>query len=233
MGVGGETVDANAIAEMALRLHDEPTSMETVERVLDYALKAVGCDFAGVIFLHKKSSRIETIAATDPVIAKLDQIQMEIGQGPDIDALADRLSIIVDDTRSEDRWPAWAEMVAASGVRSLLNVRLYTSAEVLGTLNLYSAAPQAFDTDDQAVAHVIARHAAVAIASARNEENLIQAVDARKIIGQAQGILMERYDLDGDKAFEVLVRYSQDNNIKLRDVARELTATRKLPGQGR
>ncbi|GAC1386945.1 MAG: GAF and ANTAR domain-containing protein [Marmoricola sp.] len=223
-------VDADEMAEMALGLYDEPGPVETVERVCDYALKAIDCDYAGVIFLHRKKGAIETIAATDPLIEKLDQIQMEIGQGPDIEALNNRLSVIVSDTQLERRWPQWAEMVASAGIRSLLNIRLHTSDETLGTLNLYSREPDKFDTDDQAAAHIIARHAAVAIAAARKEENLWRAVDARNLIGQAQGILMERFNLDADKAFQVLVRYSQHNNVKLHDVARNVVETRTMPG---
>lgn len=223
-------MDADEMAEMALGLYDEPGPVETVERVCDYALKAIDCDYAGVIFLHRKKGAIETIAATDPLIEKLDQIQMEIGQGPDIEALNNRLSVIVSDTQLERRWPQWAEMVASAGIRSLLNIRLHTSDETLGTLNLYSREPDKFDTDDQAAAHIIARHAAVAIAAARKEENLWRAVDARNLIGQAQGILMERFNLDADKAFQVLVRYSQHNNVKLHDVARNVVETRTMPG---
>jgi len=62
----------------------------------------------------------------------------------------------------------------------------------------------------------------------RFSANLAQAVDARKLVGQATGILMERYDLDGDRAFTVLRRYSQDINTKLRDAAQQLIDTRKL-----
>lgn len=229
MGVE-RVLDANAIAEMALDLHEESGSVETMERVCEYALKTLDCDYAGIIFLHRKTSEIETITATDPLIEKLDRIQMEIGQGPDIEALSERLSVIVNDTAADTRWPRWAAMVSDAGIRSLLNIRLYTSDEILGTLNLYSRTPDRFDSEDQAAAHVVARHAAVAIAAARKEENLWQAVDARQSIGQAQGILMERFDLDPDKAFQVLVRYSRNNNIKLRDVATSLIETRELPG---
>ena len=84
---------------------------------------------------------------------------------------------------------------------------------------LYSPQPDAFGPDDQAVAHILARHASVALASARHEESLAQAIDARKLVGQAMGILMERFDMDADRAFAVLKRYSQDTNTKLRDVA--------------
>ena len=214
-------------AELALALHDE-TVEETVDKVLEFTLKAIGCDFAGVIFVHGKHN-IETAAATDPIVAKLDAMQMEIGEGPDVSVLENRLSVIVSDTRTDTRWPRWAERVADEGVRSLLSVRMYTGDVTIGTLNAYSRQPDAFDVDDQAVAHVLARHAAVALGNARKVENLWMAVDARKRIGQAQGILMERFDLTADQAFAVLLRYSQDNNVKLRVVADRLVETRELP----
>ena len=218
---------AEEFAELALALHDE-TVEETVEKVLEFTLKAIGCDYAGVIFVHGKHN-IETAAATDPIVAKLDAMQMEVGEGPDVSVIADRLGVIVSDTRSESRWPNWAARVYDAGIRSLISVRMYTDEETIGTLNAYSQHPDAFDLDDQAVAHVLARHAAVALGNARKIENLWLAVDARKRIGQAQGILMERFDLTADQAFAVLLRYSQDNNMKLRVVADRLVETRELP----
>lgn len=221
---------AEEFAQLAISLHDEPSVDETVERVLSYALGAVDCEYAGVIFVHGRS-RVETAAATDPLIETLEKVQVECGEGPDIDVLTDRYSVLVSDTLIDRRWPNWAEQVATQGIRSLLSVRLYTSASTIGTLSLYDSRPDHFDLDDQAVAHMLARHAAVALASARTTENLWQAVDARKLVGQAQGILMERYQLTADQAFAVLMRYSQDNNIKLRAVAEGLVSSRELPGE--
>jgi GAF domain-containing protein len=215
-------------ARMAIELHDEGTVTETVDRVLEYALKAVHADYAGVVFVHN-GRQAETPVSTDPLVGRLDAIQVEVGEGPDIDILDDRYSVIVSDTLTETSWPTWARRVADEGIRSLLSVRLYTSSTTVGTLNLYDSRPDKFDVSDQEVAHVLARHAAVALATARNTENLWQAIDARKRVGQAQGILMERYGLNEDQAFAVLVRYSQNNNIKLRDVAERLIATRDLP----
>jgi GAF domain-containing protein len=223
----GMTEFLEDFARMALELHDESTVDETVERVLEYALKAVHADYAGVVFFHHKK-QVETTAATDPLVAELNGIQVECGEGPDID-LTDRYSVIVSDTHAEQRWPTWAKRVAEAGIRSLLSVRLYTSSSTVGMLNLYDREPDKFDVSDQEVAHVLARHAAVALASARQTENLWQAIDARKRVGQAQGILMERFDLNEDQAFAVLMRYSQNNNIKLREVAERLISTRHLP----
>ncbi len=223
------THPAEDFARLAVALHEEVTVHETVETVLEFAMKATGADAVGVIFLHG-GKRVATAAATDPVVAKVDAIQMETGEGPDVSVLDEnRVSLMVHDTHTDGRWPTWASLVSEAGIRCLLSIRMYTSESVVGTLNLYSHRPAAFDLDDQAVAHILAQHAAIALASARRVDNLSQAVDARKRIGQAQGILMERYTLTADQAFEVLRRYSQDNNVKLRQVADILVETRALP----
>jgi GAF domain-containing protein len=139
-------------------------------------------------------------------------------------------AVLVRDTAAEQRWPEWAGQVLALGVRSVLDVPLTTnSAGTIGVLGLYDTEPDVFTSDDEAIAHILARHASVAVAKARHDQSMAQAVDARKLVGQAMGILMERYDIDGDRAFEVLKRYSQDTNTKLRDVAQQLILTRRLP----
>ncbi|WP_245916664.1 GAF and ANTAR domain-containing protein [Nocardioides gansuensis] len=219
---------ASTIADMAVQLHHEPTMEDTVDRLLEFALKALGCAHAGVIFVHK-GKKVETIAATDDVVAKLDAIQMQIGQGPDIEVLSDRTSVLVRDVRTEARWPEWASLVASTGIRSMLGMRLYTSSTTIGSLNFYDPEPDHFDLHDRQVAHVLARHAAIALDNARDSENLWKAIDARKLIGQAQGILMERFAIDADQAFAVLMRYSQHHNVKLHTVAEQLVMTRSLP----
>jgi len=129
---------------------------------------------------------------------------------------------------ADDRWPAWPPQANQLGIKSILSVRLRTPTATVGALNLYSRELDRFTAKDLAIAQVIADHAAVAVANARTESTLWQAIEARKLIGQAQGILMERFDLTDEQAFAVLRRYSQDTNTKLRDVAQRLIATRNL-----
>ena len=219
---------AEEFAELAVRLHQEPTVVETVELVVQYALKAVDCQYAGVM-LVRRDKVIETAAATDPLVDELHQFHLTCGEGPGLESGNDRLVVRVADTRYDLRWEKWARCLDERGVRSVLTARLTTGSSDLGTLNLFHAEPDAFDTDDEAVAAILARHAAVALASARRAENLWLAIDARKLVGQAQGILMERFGLSADKAFQVLLRYSQDKNINLRDVAELLVSQRSLP----
>ena len=218
---------AEHLAEMASSLHDEPTLEETLERVLEFALKAVSCSYASVVFVHGRA-RLETVAASSPVVAELHAVQIAHGEGPDVEHGDPHQSLLVADVASDTPWPQWAAAVGETGIRSLLSVRLQTTTSTLGSLNLFDVRPHHFTEEDRDVAQVFARHAAVALSSARDTANLWKAIDARRMIGQAQGILMERFDMDSDQAFAVLRRYSQDHNVKLHQVAQRLIDTRSL-----
>jgi GAF domain-containing protein len=218
---------ADAFARLALELHDSGGVEETVQAVVDFALQALNCSHAGVALATR--GRPEVPAVTDPVVEEIYRWQMAGGKGPLVESMRDHSTVLIRDTATDTRWPDWSAKVLSLGVHSVLDVPLTTGASTVGVLGLYSVLPDAFDADDEAIAAILARHASVAVASARKEESLARAVDARKLIGQAMGILMERYDVDGDRAFAILKRYSQDTNTKLRDVAQQLIDTRQLP----
>ncbi|NUR93749.1 MAG: GAF and ANTAR domain-containing protein [Kribbellaceae bacterium] len=227
------TTDGTAatFARLAVELHDAPSVEETVDAVVQFALQALNCTYAGVAFAAR-GSRPEVAAVTDPVVADIYELQITNEDGPLVTSMREQVPVLIRDTTTETRWPVWAGKVAALGVRSVLDVPLAAGPvprRTVGVLGLYSPDADAFGPDDEAVAHILARHASVALASARHEASLAQAVDARKLVGQAMGILMERFDIDADRAFAVLRRYSQDTNTKLRDVAEQLISTRKLP----
>jgi len=219
------------LARLALSMHEESTVADTIERVLDYARQAVDCSHAGVAFVHA-GRQIETVAATDPVVRTLEATQNRLKEGPDLSLTRADRSLIVADTASDARWPRWGAAAAELGLRSMVGARLYTSDRTIGTLNLYDSRPHHFTESDLEVAHVLARHAAISLWNAQNSQNLLRAVDSRKLIGQAQGILMERFDLDEDAAFAVLRRYSQNHNLKLHTVAETVVKTRRLPEEG-
>jgi GAF domain-containing protein len=222
---------ADRFARLAVELHDASGVDETVDAVVQFALQALNCSYAGVA-LSTHGSQPKVAAVTDPVVADVYRPQLASDSGPLVTAMRERITVLVRDTTTDERWPEWAATVAALGVRSVLDVPLATGSgttKSVGVLGLYSPEPDAFGEDDEAIAHILARHASVALASARHEETMAQAVDARKLVGQAMGILMERFDVDGDRAFAILRRYSQDTNTKLRDVAQQLIDTRKLP----
>lgn len=220
---------AEEFGRLAIELHGRRTLSETVDQVVQYALTAVDCDFADVMFLHREK-RIETVAATNPVAEKAAQLQAEFDEGAILVLPPEAGShIVVHDTSTDVRWPRWGNELKELGIRSVLSIRLATRDSLIGALNLYAREPLSFDSDDVAVAHILARHASVALSTARREYAVAETIDARKRVGLAQGILMERFGLTAEQSFELLRRYSQEHRLKLNDVARELVATRELP----
>jgi GAF domain-containing protein len=215
-------------SQMALDLHDAPTAESTIERIAEYAKLAIGCDDAGIMLVHARN-QIETAAATSQRVGESHSLQIIHDEGPCLDAIDGNDHYSSDDIRVDPRWAKWGPAVAELGLRSVLSLRLETKSRRYGSLNLYAERVGAFSQDDLAVATIFVRHASIAIANAHNEEGLQVAIDARKLIGQAQGILMERFDIDADRAFEFLRRQSQSHNVKLRYVAEWVVDHRDSP----
>lgn len=219
-------MDNSFFSEMALELHNEPTAERTIERIAEFAMTATSCDDAGIMLVRGRN-QIETAAATSSRVAESHNLQIMFDEGPCLDAIEGGPLYVANDVATDTRWPAWGPAVAELGMRSVLSIRLETRTRRYGSLNLYAERTGAFDDDDIAVGSIFVTHASVALAAAHNEEGLQVAIDARKLIGQAQGIIMERYDLDANRAFEFLRRQSQHHNIKLRDVAAWVVEHRK------
>lgn len=171
------------------------------------------------ISVVRRDGTIETMAATDPFVQKLDHLQYEIGEGPCLDAITEPTVVEVPHVRNDPRWPTYAPRAAEAGLRSQLAVRLYSDRTSRGGLNLYSTERDTIEPDAPHIAELFAVHAAVALGRAREIKHLNEALENRKTIGQAIGILMERYGIDEARAFQFLVRSSQHSNTKLRDVA--------------
>ncbi len=216
--------------ELSSSVHEAGTVDETVEAVATFALQAMGAT-AAAILLGKHPDRLEIAISTDAAIARIAETCDTCG--PIQTAFDASTAVTVSDLTTETHWPECAPLAAAgagSGLRSLLAIRLLIAGRPAGVVLAGHPEPGVFGEDEIGIAYIVARHASIAVTRARHEETLAEAVDARKLVGQAMGILMERYNLDADRAFAVLARYSQHTNTKLRTVALRLIETRTLPG---
>jgi GAF domain-containing protein len=223
--------DLDAIFDQAARdLQHEGDTQHTLDRGLEIAVRLVpGCAYAGISVVQP-DGRIDTPALTDPLVAQIDELQYRVQEGPCLDAIARSEVVSSPDLRLEDRWPRWAPEVARLGLVAMLCVRLYTSRDTLGALNLLATRADAFDEDAVVTAGHLAAHLAVALAAAQHAEDLHSGALDRSVLGQAEGILMERFSLTPGRAFEVLSRVAQDHSVPLRRVAAELVQTRVSPG---
>ncbi|WP_395692843.1 GAF and ANTAR domain-containing protein [Nocardioides sp.] len=221
---------AAQFAHVSGELLSESSEELTFEAVVKRAVSMVpGCVHAGIT-LRRRRGRAETVAATDQLVERLDTVQYALGAGPCLDAAFERENVVVvDDTGTDRRWPRWSDEARALGVASVMAVRLSTGEETLGALNLYSEKPDNFAGEAGVIASIFASHATEAMSKARLVTGLRAALESRHLIGIAQGVLAAQYDVSYERAFEVLHRYSNDRNLKLRDVARAVAETRRLP----
>ena len=214
------------MAELA-RAVAAPRSMEDVLcDVTTTALELIpGADAAGVLLIGK-AGKFESLGDTSELPGKLDELQMRYQEGPCVQAALDDLIVKTDDFRKEERWPQYSKAAVELSVLSGLSFKLYTGDKTAGALNLFSFRPSAFDGEAETTGSVLAAHAAAAILAARQSEQLESALSTRDRIGQAKGIIMERYGVDDVRAFEMLRRLSQDANTKLADIAQRVIDTR-------
>lgn len=203
-----------------LRAHRGPD--DTVAAVLDAVVQNVpGADHASMTVVNRQRG-VHTVQATSDLARGVDQLQYRTQQGPCLDTLYEHVTVRADDLEREGRWPRFAPRAAAAGVHSMLSVHLSTDEDDLGALNMFDAQPRAFTDESERIALAVASHAAIAVTAAHQIATLREAVDSRGVIGEAKGMLMERYHLTADVAFAVMVRYSRTNNVKLVDLARRI-----------
>ncbi len=219
--------------ELALRMAELARSFagphkvrEVLAGVTTAAVEMIpSADTAGVL-LVAKGGKFESLEGTSQLIYELDELQERYGSGPCIDAAVDQLIVRVDDFGTDQRWPEYSQAVCQTGVRSSLSFKLYTGNRTAGALNIFSMKPHAFDGESEAIGSVLAAHAAAALIASRQGEQLQSALTTRDVIGQAKGIIMQRYNVDAIRAFEMLRQLSQSMNTRLIDVSQRVVDTR-------
>jgi GAF domain-containing protein len=242
--IEGTVVDGDPTSELAADFSETARILfaagsvtDTLAQVVELAVTTIeGCDFAGLFLLEKDV--VTSPVHTDPIVDQIDALQHETGEGPCLDAIAQRQIFYADDVADDSRWPRFGPQASAAGIRSVLALPLTTNGN-LGALNLYARYPAAFGVVDRAKGVILASLAGLAVSAAHSHEdeelrvdNLNAALASREVIGQAQGILMERERVSAAQAFDVLRRASQHLNRKLRDVAQDFVDTGQRPETG-
>src|SRR3954470_6877518 len=223
---GGET--HLRIAKLVQELHSrQNTDPDTViaELVEHAAVEVPGAQYAGVTVTRNKK-QIDTPAATHKWPILLDEIQQRHREGPCLSSAWEEKTIHVADLETDDRFPLYRrDVLERTPIRSIMSFQLFIAGETMGALNVYAERPNAFGQASRDVGLVFAAHSSVAWNSARRDEQFRRALASRDTIGQAKGMIMERYGVDAVQAFEVLRKLSQDSNVPLAQVATELVAT--------
>lgn len=196
---------------------------QTLARITAAAVEVVpDVRYASITVKHA-DGRLETAAPTDDVVCELDAAQYQLQEGPCYESAVETAHVTAPDLAVDERWPKYGPVAVRAGIRAQAGLRLFENDASNGALNLYSDRAGAFQ-DLSAVGQLFAHHSAVALAYAHEVGQLREAIRTRQLIGQAVGVVMERYQMDDARAFGFLTRLSQDSNTKLRVVAERFLA---------
>jgi len=215
------------IAELVQNLHgraDADADTVIAELAEHAAVEIPGAQYAGIT-LTRNGKHIETPAATHFYPMLLDKIQQRHLQGPCLTAAWEEKTVHVANLETDDRFPLYRQdALAETPIKSIMAFQLFIAGETIGALNVYSEQPEVFGEESKNIGLVFAAHSSVAWNSARRDEQFKNALASRDMIGQAKGMIMERYGVDAVQAFELLRKLSQDSNVPLIKVATDLVA---------
>jgi GAF domain-containing protein len=181
-----------------------------------------GSQYAGIT-LAEKGKAVTNVVATHRYPVVLDVIQNEYGEGPCVAAAWQHHVMHVEDLAVDRRWPRYRQYALANTpIRSILLFELFVDHGTTAALNFFAHHPYTFTDESIELGHIFATHVALAWSMMRRHDQFRSALASRDIIGQAKGVIMERFNLDAVEAFDLLARLSQQSNTKLFDVARSL-----------
>jgi GAF domain-containing protein len=208
---------------------------EVLAEISGIARRALPASEASSITLVR-GEKAFTAAFDGQLAMDADEMQYQRGYGPCLDAGRAAQVFLVEDMRTEQRWPDYARHAVERGVRSSLSIPLPFQTGTIGALNNYATRPGAFTERDVVLGQEVAEWVALAVGNAELAArahgelgHLRTAMVSRAVIEQAKGILMERHKVTEDQAFVMLSAASQHTNTKLRDVAEQLVLTGVLP----
>ncbi|MDX1885740.1 GAF and ANTAR domain-containing protein [Mycolicibacterium sp. 120270] len=190
------------------------------------ALKLPAVDYAGIMLVEQDDS-IRTLSSTDAHLRLLDHVQQRHREGSGLEPACEQQARRVDDLTGESRWPTFRdEAVTMTPIRSILSVPLFPHHHCRTALNLYADRPSAFGAEGELMGLAFASDAQAVIEIGRRERRYRKAITNRDLIGQAKGILMERFAIDPVTAFSLLAQLSKDRRQPVSAVARTLVSKR-------
>jgi GAF domain-containing protein len=221
-----------SLAEVSKFFVGDETMLDTLHRVATLAVDAIeAAEFCGLTMLT--DGEIGTGVATDPAAIEIDKAQYESGSGPCLDAFRTGEIFRVESTAEDGRWPEFRRACLQRGIMSPASFPMLIDDVRHGALNMYSRQESAFGSAEVAAGRHFAAQAGVVIAYARSywnalelSRNLQAAMAHRAEIEQAKGVIIGATGATADEAFDVLVKQSQHENRKVRDIATELVASK-------
>lgn len=212
------------LARAAREIHAAATPAEQLDVIVASAAEALpGIDHVGISRAYA-DGRLETVAASDELVRRFEELERKHAEGPCMYAAVDEDVVRSAPARFEQRWPAYIKDALKLGLKAQIGMRLHTDDHETAALNLYSTTTEELTSETEDLAELFAAYAAMSLGRTMTESHLNSALITRRVIGQATGIIMARFHVTDERAFSYLTRLSNSRNVKLREVAERIVS---------
>lgn len=226
---GRERLLARTFLHLADTLVDDFDVVEFMHRLSVDSVDILGAEAAGVM-LDDGRGGLRLIASSEERMRLIELFELQASQGPCLDAFRSGAPQQADEAEGHRRWPGFANVAGDVGFRLMCAVPLQLRGRVIGALNLFRESDQAFTETELVLAQAMAEVAAIGLLQQRAltdgrmlAEQLQTALQSRVVIEQAKGMISEYLGVSVDEAFDVLRNRARNHNLKLTQLARDVT----------
>ena len=223
-------MDGQLLSETFVELTDTMVAdfdvIDFLHVLTDRSVQLLGVSAAGLLLADPRGE-LRVVAASSEAARLLELFQLQNDQGPCLDCFRAGQPVTAADLGAEaQRWPRFTAAARQSGFAAVQALPMRLREHVIGALNLFRAAPGAFDPADVRVGQALADVATISLLHERSmrhsdtlNEQLQTALNSRVIIEQAKGTLAERLGVDMAQAFSILRDTARNRNLRLSDLA--------------
>jgi transcriptional regulator with GAF, ATPase, and Fis domain len=223
-------VDGELLSETFVELTDTMVGgfdvIDFLHVLTSRSVQLLDIDAAGLLLADPRGE-LRVVAASSEAARLIELFQLQNDQGPCLDCFRSGLPVQSMDLGAEaDRWPRFAPAARQGGFSAVQALPMRLREQVIGALNLFRAAPGAFDVADIRIGQALADVATISLLHERGmrrtetlNEQLQTALNSRVVIEQAKGKLAERLGVDMDQAFSLLRDFARARNRRLSELA--------------
>lgn len=211
-----------------------------VEHVCAMVAEALPVDGVGLSVTGGPGQQ-SRVAATDEVSGRIEDLQVLLGQGPCVDAMAQGAPVLVADLAAPGvvaRWPAFIPAAETIGVRASFALPLMVGKVRIGAMDLYRLTTGGLQPDDLAHAQDLASAAVEVLLRLQIEGPAASGTfppgwAASSVVHQATGMVMVQLGVDAATAFAALRARAYGDGSTLQELSRDVIDRRlRLDGGG-
>jgi GAF domain-containing protein len=215
----------DTFVELADTLIDDFDVIDFLHVLVDRCVELLGVDSAGLL-LADPTGKLQLIASSDERARLLEEWQLDVGEGPCLEAYHSGFPVSHCDLATDAPWPRFAQVSTGAGLGAVHALPMRLRSEIIGALNLFRASTGEWDSQVLLTARALVDVATIGLLQERAirsreilTEQLQTALHSRVVIEQAKGLIAERLGIDMAAAFAALREWARRNNLKLSDVA--------------